>query len=109
MIMKNVINFDVAVHEIPLDQRMLFYLHEDIYKDIKTNAETNQENVDYIIQETGILLNEALRDMDIATSNTEKFYLLLPNTDAAGAVFFIGRVLNIRLATNHLSPTKSIF
>ncbi len=43
--MKNIINFDVAVHEIPLDQRILLYLHEDIYKNIETNDETNQEKL----------------------------------------------------------------
>ena len=33
-----------------------------------------------------------LRESDKASSNQERFFCLLPNTDAAGAIFFAGRV-----------------
>jgi diguanylate cyclase (GGDEF)-like protein len=45
-----------------------------------------------IINACGEIVTRALRDTDTASSTQERFFMLLPNTDVAGAVFLAGRV-----------------
>jgi diguanylate cyclase (GGDEF)-like protein len=45
-----------------------------------------------IINACGEIVARALRDTDTASSTQERFFMLLPNTDVAGAVFLAGRV-----------------
>lgn len=44
-----------------------------------------------IINQCGEIFARALRDTDTASSTQERFFMLLPNTDVAGAVFLAGR------------------
>ena len=61
--------------------------------DFKTIADkTNEEFISNIIGECGKTIAGLLRDSDKASSNQERFFCLLPNTAAAGAVYFSGRV-----------------
>lgn len=54
----------------------------------KTNADFGHE----IIKSSGEIVTRALRDTDTASSLQERFFMLLPNTDVAGAIFLAGRV-----------------
>ncbi len=53
---------------------------------------SNDEFATSIIGDCGNIISKMLRDCDKASSNQERFYCLLPNTDSAGAVFFAGRI-----------------
>jgi len=53
---------------------------------------TNEDFGRQVLGELGQSLKKVLRDSDAATRVQERYYLLLPNTDAAGAVFLVGRV-----------------
>ena len=53
---------------------------------------TNDELATNIIGVCGKSLAVLLRESDKASSNQERYFCLLPNTDAAGAIFFAGRV-----------------
>ena len=56
------------------------------------SAKTNDDFTNNIIGECGKSIANLLRDTDKASSSQERFFCLLPNTDAAGAVYFSGRV-----------------
>lgn len=59
----------------------------------KSLVETsNNEFLTFVIGKCGNLLADLLRECDKGSSSQERFFCLLPNTDAAGAVFFAGRV-----------------
>lgn len=45
-----------------------------------------------ISNEIGQLVQKSLRDADVGSRTQDRFYLLLPNTDAAGAIYLIGRI-----------------
>ncbi len=53
---------------------------------------TNDDFGRQVLSELGLSLKKVLRDSDAATRVQERYYLLLPNTDAAGAVFLVGRL-----------------
>ena len=53
---------------------------------------TNEEFISSLIGGCGQTIARLLRDSDKASSNQERFYCLLPNTDTAGAIYFSGRV-----------------
>ncbi|RCK77826.1 MAG: diguanylate cyclase (GGDEF domain) with PAS/PAC sensor [Candidatus Ozemobacter sibiricus] len=54
--------------------------------------QTAAEFVQKIGAEIGRAIQESLRETDLASKVQDRFYLLLPNTDAAGAVFLVGRL-----------------
>lgn len=58
----------------------------------KINDSTNEDFISNLLATTGKYISTLLRDSDTASSNQERYYCLLPNTDASGAVFFAGRV-----------------
>lgn len=62
----------------------------DKFKDI-IDA-TNPEFALQSSSEVGRALQNNLRETDLASRVQDRFYLLLPNTNAAGSVFFVGRV-----------------
>lgn len=62
----------------------------DNYK--KVAESTNEEFATNIISVCGKTIATLLRDSDKASSNKERYYCLLPNTDNAGAIYFAGRV-----------------
>ncbi|MBR4329724.1 MAG: diguanylate cyclase, partial [Candidatus Riflebacteria bacterium] len=66
---------------------------------------TNEEFISSIIGECGKTIASLLRDSDKASSNQERFYCLLPNTDAAGAVYFSGRVKEV-IEASHFKYNK---
>ena len=53
---------------------------------------TNEEFATNIISVCGKSIATLLRDSDKASSNKQRYYCLLPNTDTAGAIYFAGRV-----------------
>ncbi|MBF0546497.1 MAG: diguanylate cyclase [Candidatus Riflebacteria bacterium] len=53
---------------------------------------TSQDFLIQISNETGRAIKKCLRDLDLASRVQGRFYVLLPNTDAAGAVFLVGRI-----------------
>jgi len=62
----------------------------DLYKEIV--EQTNHEFGLKISAEIGGAIKALLRDTDIASRAHERFYLLLVDTDAAGAMYTIGRI-----------------
>jgi len=58
----------------------------------KIAAETNAEFASEIIAVCGQVIARALRDTDTASSVQERFFILLPNTEVSGIVYFTGRV-----------------
>ncbi len=54
--------------------------------------QTAAEFVQKLAAEIGRAVQESLRETDLASKVQDRFYLLLPNTDAAGAVFLVGRL-----------------
>ena len=69
---------------------------------------TNEEFASNIIGDCGKAISSMLRDTDKASSNQERYFCLLPNTDAAGAVFFAGRVKEAIEAHNYSYNGKDI-
>ena len=68
----------------------LVVIEVDGFKKILDNS-----NTDFgieVINTCGEIVARALRDTDTASSIQERFFMLLPNTDVAGAVFLAGRV-----------------
>jgi len=68
----------------------LMVIEIDGFKKLVDNS-----NADFgleIINACGEIVARALRDTDTASSMQERFFMLLPNTDVAGAVFLAGRV-----------------
>lgn len=58
----------------------------------KIAAETNAEFATEVISVCGKVIAKALRDTDTASSVQERFFILLPNTEVSGLVYFTGRV-----------------
>lgn len=56
---------------------------------------TNEDFGRQILTELGQSLKKVLRDSDAGTRVQERYYLLLPNTDASGAVYLVGRLKEI--------------
>ncbi|NLI79378.1 MAG: diguanylate cyclase [Candidatus Riflebacteria bacterium] len=54
--------------------------------------QTASEFVQKIAADIGRAVQETLRETDLASKVQDRFYLLLPNSDAAGAVFLVGRI-----------------
>jgi diguanylate cyclase (GGDEF)-like protein len=62
----------------------------DRFKDLQEVS-----NPDFSVRvsaEIGKTIHATLRDVDIASRVQDRYYLLLVNTDAAGSMFFVGRV-----------------
>lgn len=64
----------------------------DVDKFRNLSNETNDDFSSNVLGSIGKTIGTLLRDCDTASSNQERFFCLLPNTDTAGAVFFAGRV-----------------
>ncbi len=58
----------------------------------KIVSETNAEFATQLNGICGKIIARTLRDTDTASSMQERFFLLLPNTDLAGAVYLTGRI-----------------
>ncbi len=54
--------------------------------------QTTSALVQKIATDIGRAVQETLRETDLASKVQDRFYLLLPNSDAAGAVFLVGRI-----------------
>jgi len=68
----------------------LVIIEVDGFKKLVDNS-----NTDFgieVITVCGEIVTRALRDTDTASSMQERFFMLLPNTDVAGAVFLAGRI-----------------
>jgi diguanylate cyclase (GGDEF)-like protein len=76
-------------------------------------AQTNSEFGLMVNNDFGRMLPQLLRDADIGSRAQDRYYLLLPNTDAAGAVFLVGRIkealekMNFQFAGVTFSVTAS--
>ncbi|MFZ2956382.1 MAG: diguanylate cyclase [Candidatus Ozemobacteraceae bacterium] len=46
----------------------------------------------HVSSEIGKTVQKALRDTDLGSRSQDRYYIVLPNTDAAGTVYFVGRV-----------------
>jgi len=68
----------------------LVILDVDNFKKIATD--TNAEFATQLNGVCGKVIARTLRDTDTASSVQERFFLLLPNTDLAGAVYLTGRI-----------------
>lgn len=68
----------------------LVVIEIDNFKQIA--KETNAEFAGEIVAGCGQIIAKALRDTDTGSSVQERFFILLPNTEVSGAVYFIGRV-----------------
>lgn len=55
-------------------------------------GETNAEFASQVTGTCGHIIGRALRDTDTASCVQERFFILLPNTDVAGAVYLTGRI-----------------
>jgi len=53
---------------------------------------TNGEFALKVSSEVGRQVRKCLRDTDVVSRARDRFYLLLPNTDAAGGVYLVGRI-----------------
>lgn len=79
----------------------------------KIVKESNAEFASEIIAGCGQIVARALRDTDSASSVQERFFILLPNTEVSGAVYFTGRVkealekASFEFAGKNLSVTLS--
>lgn len=54
--------------------------------------ETSTEFIDETLTKCGKKLNDLLRDTDKGSALQERFYCLLPSSEVAGSIFFMGRV-----------------
>ncbi|MBF0502146.1 MAG: diguanylate cyclase [Candidatus Riflebacteria bacterium] len=45
-----------------------------------------------VSSDIGATVQKALRDTDVGSRAKDRYYVMLPNTDAAGAIYFVGRV-----------------
>ncbi|OIP25173.1 hypothetical protein AUK22_08295 [bacterium CG2_30_54_10] len=80
-----------AVRSIRYSQPLsVVVLDLDHFKDIidKTNANFIQE----IGAEIGRSVKDSLRETDLASKVQDRYYLLLPHSDAAGSVYLVGRI-----------------
>ena len=68
--MKNIINFDVDFANIPLDVKKFFYIHNDIYKDVKVSEKTKNEEM-VKLTKSEIAIQEFWHDEIIFTWNKD--------------------------------------
>jgi diguanylate cyclase (GGDEF)-like protein len=72
--------------------QMLSLVIIDIDNFKKIVSDTNAEFATQLNGVCGKVIARTLRDTDTASSMQERFFLLLPNTDLAGAVYLTGRI-----------------
>ncbi len=72
--------------------QMLSLVIIDIDDFKKIASETNAEFATQLNGTCGKVIARTLRDTDTASSVQERFFVLLPNTDLAGAVYLTGRI-----------------
>ncbi len=53
---------------------------------------TSSEFIDELLAKCGSKVKEVLRETDKGSALQERFYAVLPNTDVAGSIFFMGRI-----------------